>query len=179
MLGLAFFLLTSACGGDGIGPELDPIVLEGDGFTLVSEGQVTEAQATTLLDALENNAPRIMDHLQVADMPHILVRVWHGNDSDEWNATMSSSLGTVYPGATGYIWGQGEMRLLLNPNSPTEVVHEYAHLVSMQVNPSIPNNPRWLLATCVAKIVVKGCSTSNMQTKRRQANGIPRERVAQ
>ena len=36
------------------------------------------------------------------------------------------------------------MRLLWNTESPVEVVHEYAHLVSMQVNPTIPNNPRWL-----------------------------------
>lgn len=77
-------------------------------------------------------------------MPRLTIRLWAANRSGDWFSTMGSSLGTVYQGATGYLWGEGEMRLLFNPESPTEVVHEYAHLVSMQVNPTIPNNPRWL-----------------------------------
>ncbi|NJD18687.1 MAG: hypothetical protein FIA95_05310 [Gemmatimonadetes bacterium] len=57
---------------------------------------------------------------------------------------MQATLGQVSPGATGYTPAKDEMRLLLNPASPLESVHEYAHLVSWQVNPTIPNNPRWL-----------------------------------
>lgn len=141
--GLACILLA-ACGGGGTEPDVEPLTVEVDGFTLTCRGPVTRAQAQTILNALEENALRIREHLRVQEMPHILIQVWHPDGTDDWYSTMSSSLGEVYPGATGYLWGPGEMRLLLNSQTSTEVVHEYAHLVSMQVNSTLPNNPRWL-----------------------------------
>lgn len=52
-------------------------------------------------------------------------------EDDRYDA-MRASLGEVYQGATGYLVGSTEMRLLFNPDSPTEAVHKYAHLASIQ-----------------------------------------------
>ncbi|HSW28380.1 MAG TPA: hypothetical protein VLH75_02700 [Longimicrobiales bacterium] len=99
---------------------------------------------TRILDALRANADRIGGHLRVTVMPRVRVSVWAPSHRDDWNSAMQAALGQVYPGVTGYTPRNDEMRLLLNPASPLESVHEYAHLVSWQANPTIPNNPRWL-----------------------------------
>ena len=140
----ACFPGISSCSDGATGPDSGARTIETEAFTVVVHGEVSNGEIDGLLNALEFNSSRIEDHLQVRSMPHITIRVWASNRTRDWYSFMESSLGTVYEGATGYIWGEKEMRLHLNPESPVEVVHEYAHLVSMQVNPTIPNNPRWL-----------------------------------
>lgn len=44
----------------------------------------------------------------------------------------------------GYITGPTELRLLAGGNLDTDVVHEFVHAVSLDVNPRSGNNPRWL-----------------------------------
>jgi len=97
-----------------------------------------------ILGTLRENSGRVMGHLCVAAMPRVRVVLWSQARIGDWTRAMQATLGQVYPGATGYTPGRDEMRLLLNSASSLEAVHEYAHLVSMQVNPTIPNNPRWL-----------------------------------
>ena len=57
---------------------------------------------------------------------------------------MENDIGVRYTGATGYIFGMTEIRIVYNNHSPVTAVHEFAHLVTMQINNTIPNNPRWL-----------------------------------
>ena len=51
-----------------------------------------------------------------------------------------------FPGSRGYVTGDNELRLLYHRrlSAQKEAVHEFAHVVSMYVNSTIPNNPRWL-----------------------------------
>jgi hypothetical protein len=133
-----------SCSDSPSGPDAAPRTLVADGDTYVLYGEISDGEVQTLIDALADNATRIQAHLQVPMMPPLTIRIWASALSDDWYSTMRASLGTVYPGATGYLWGEAEMRLLFNAESPTEIVHEFAHLVSIQVNPTIPNNPRWL-----------------------------------
>jgi len=50
--------------------------------------------------------------------------------------------GTRYQ-ATGYITSPTELRLLAGGNLSTNVVHEFTHAVSLNMNPRFANNPRW------------------------------------
>ena len=50
------------------------------------------------------------------------------------------------PGATGYVTGREQARILFTSAAETEsvAVHEFAHIVSLFVVPNFANNPRWL-----------------------------------
>jgi hypothetical protein len=91
---------------------------------------------------LEENYDRITTHLNVGAIPQIAVKIW--TDYDEFLIDMEDDIGTIYNGATGYIYSNTELRLFYNSLTPTAAVHEFSHIVSMYVNPTIPNNPRWL-----------------------------------
>jgi hypothetical protein len=138
---------TAACLGETAGPDPAPEypwVREAGNFTLFVHEDVTPAQIDGVLGALAGNAQRIMGHLQVTQMPSIDISLWSQTRRGDWEAAMMADIGQVYPWATGYTPAANRICLLMNENSPSEAVHEYAHLVSMQVNPTIPNNPRWL-----------------------------------
>jgi len=92
--------------------------------------------------ALKENRQRIIDDLQVSEMPKVTVKIW--TDYNHFLEDMENDLGIRYTGATGYIFGPTESRLYYNNQVAVAAVHEFAHLVSMQVNSTIPNNPRWL-----------------------------------
>ena len=91
---------------------------------------------------LEENRQRIIDDLLVSGMPKVTVKIWA--DYDHFLNDMENDIGIRYTGATGYIFGSTESRLYFNNQVVVAAVHEFAHLVSMQVNMTIPNNPRWL-----------------------------------
>jgi len=92
--------------------------------------------------ALENNIDRIASDLQVEELPVVTVGMW--SDYDNFLQAMEDDLGTVYYGATGYVFGMDEIRVFQSADAPEFAVHEFSHLVSLHVNTTIPNNPRWL-----------------------------------
>jgi len=92
-------------------------------------------------DSLMASYPRITGHLQVQAMPKLTVSLWATGTA--FYAAMQRDLGQVYPGATGYLDGPRELCILYRPAAPGESVHEFAHAVSLALNPSIANNPRW------------------------------------
>ena len=92
--------------------------------------------------ALENNYQRIINDLHVADMPKVTIKIWA--DYNHFLNDMESDIGIRYTGATGYIFSFTELRIFYNNQVAVAAVHEFAHLVSMQVNSTISNNPRWL-----------------------------------
>lgn len=137
-------VLATACGDSGSEPEHDSRTIVAGEFLFIAHGGVTDADVTRILDALRGNNERIKAHLRVTTMPRVRIGVWAQSQRDDWNRAMAAATGRIFAGATGYTPAADEMRLLLNPSSPHESVHEYAHLVSWNLNPTIPNNPRWL-----------------------------------
>ncbi len=133
-----------SCGGSASEPDGYPRTTEAGDFVFLAHEGVSDSDVARILDALRGNAERIKGHLRVTAMPRVRVGLWAQSRQDDWDRAMQAALGRVYRGATGYTPARDEMRLLLNPSSPLDVVHEYAHLVSFQVNPNISNNPRWL-----------------------------------
>ena len=98
---------------------------------------------------LEANYDRITSDLRVVSLARTSVWVWQ--DRDSFYADMGTR-GPVYYGAGGYVVNGHTVSLLVVPAASAaefarEAVHEFAHVVSMAVNPSIPNNPRWLWET--------------------------------
>jgi len=104
---------------------------------------------TLVAGELEANYDRITSDLRVASLAMTSVWVWQ--DSDSFYADMGTR-GEVYYGAGGYVVNAHTVSMLVVPAaSPAEVgreaVHEFAHIVSIAVNGSIANNPRWLWET--------------------------------
>lgn len=100
--------------------------------------------------ALESDYPRITSDLRVANLPVTSVYVWQ--DSTSFYGHMQSTAGTVFQGATGWVPGPHTVSILAAPGSDAiraarAAVHEFAHVVSIAVNSSIGNNPRWLWET--------------------------------
>jgi len=148
-LGCLIFLALSlpmslSCQSTPSEPELFPRTIEADEFVFSAYEGVTDAYVSAILVALTENSDRIKEHLRITNMPRIRVSIWSQTRMNDWDNAMRAAIGQVYPGATGYTPAPDRICLLFNAASPTESVHEYAHLVSMQVNPTIPNNPRWL-----------------------------------
>ena len=117
-------------------------------FQLLGD-RVDAARLAAVADALESNYSRITADLRVAALP--VTSVWIWQDSTSFYADMASR-GTVYYGAGGYVRDAHAVSLLSAPGVASAhvargAVHEFAHVVSMAVNPRIPNNPRWLWET--------------------------------
>ena len=92
---------------------------------------------------LEKNYTRIISDLEVQNMPTVIVKIWA--DYDNFNEVMRADLGSNHvAGATGYVYNMIEIRILYGSDAPLTAVHEFAHIVTLQVNSSIGNNPRWL-----------------------------------
>jgi len=97
-----------------------------------------------LVHALEGNYERIMEDLRVPSLPQITVQVW--SDEDAYQDAMEAQLGMRFPGSRGYVTGDRELRLLYHRrlSAQKEAVHEFAHVVSLNLNSNFGNNPRWL-----------------------------------
>jgi len=111
-------------------------------FTFELHDGLSAADVQHVVDALEANHQRIVNDLRAGDMPRVTAAIWATQDS--FYGAMQQDFGETYPGATGYVSGVAELRILLNPNSAYEAVHEFVHNVSLRVNRTIANNPRWL-----------------------------------
>ena len=135
LLFLAIFLSCSS----SIDPEYN---LNKDHFEFILYDGLTTSQIININNALENNYTRICNDLQVAEMLKVTVKIW--SDYNNFLEAMENDIGIRYVGATGYIFGMYEFRIFYNAQSAVAAVNEFAHLVSMQINSSIPNNPRWL-----------------------------------
>ena len=121
----------------------DPVCeLDGEYFKFILYDGLTATNIAEISRELGNNYTRIIDDLQIQSMPKITVKIW--SDYNNFLIAMENDIGVRHTGATGYIFGMTEIRIIYNNQSAVAAVHEFAHLVTMQINSSIPNNPRWL-----------------------------------
>jgi len=145
---------ASACGGDGTpsSPSANREQLTVKLTTAHFEVRADRASSdllTHVAEQLEAHYARIISDLRVDSLATTSVWVWQ--DSDSFYADMATR-GPVYYGAGGYVVNGHTVSLLVVPAASAaefarEAVHEFAHIVSMAVNASIPNNPRWLWET--------------------------------
>lgn len=118
-------------------------------FRILADRTGTETVAA-VSDALELAWPRITSDLRVTGLPATSVWIWA--DASSFYADMQAKAGRVFQGATGWVPDAHSVSVLGRPGISANVVaraavHEFAHVVSIGVNPTIGNRPRWLWET--------------------------------
>lgn len=143
-------LMPAACGGSAVAPSQTAAgTFTSSHFTF----RYTALDATNISDiatALEHEYSRILADLAVDSMPTVNVTFY--TDHAALEAATRPAAGVVPSSAAGLVTSSTEIHLM-SPNAPawapysrmlSNLVHEFAHCVSMRVNARIPNNPRWL-----------------------------------
>ncbi len=144
---LGLFAL-GACGAQGpLAPGDAPVA--GDVPTLRYEsanfrlhgGRAPDALLREIADRLEAELPRVAADLGVSGIRPVTVKVWQ--DEAAWGAEVQRYFGRRIETA-GYVTGPDELRVLAVPQVARNAVHELCHSLSLYVNPTFANNPRWL-----------------------------------
>jgi hypothetical protein len=146
---LALFMPV-ACGGSTVAPAASV----GGTFTsshfLFRYTALDGPSISDIAASLEREYSRILTDLAVDAMPTVTVTLY--TDHAVLEAATRAAAGVLPPSASGLVTSSTEIHLM-SPNAPawgpysrmlSNLVHEFAHCVSMRVNPRIPNNPRWL-----------------------------------
>ena len=114
---------------------------ESEHFSFYFDG-FSEARIQPIIDSLEKNYDRIITDLEVDSMPVVRVKIWTSRMG--FYREMERLLGVRYSGADGYVFGPSEFHVMLVNDDAIKAVHEFAHVVSLNLNPTFANNPRWL-----------------------------------
>lgn len=106
----------------------------------VAVGNVPHETMQQIEHVVEKHYKRIIAKYQVKEMPAVTVKIWQDRDAFE------KSFGDNAEYVQGYVnqdlW---EARFFNGrPELGLGVVHEYTHLVTIALNPTFNNNPRWL-----------------------------------
>ena len=116
--------------------------------TALDSASITQTAAT-----LDRERARIMSDLGVGQLPTVTVTLYA--DRESMRAAVAPLVGSIPAFANGLITGADQIHIV-SPNAAqtwsyaegvVNIVHELAHSVSIQVNPTIGNNPRWLWET--------------------------------
>ena len=150
----AALALTTSCGSGPIQPsssssgtEQLTLKLSTAHFRVLAD----RAGTTTLqavAGALELAYPRVTADLHTGELPIVSAYVW--TDQTSFYAAMQSNIGVLFPGTKGYVFATSHVAVLavaaVGAVAET-AAHEFIHVATMAVNPSISNNPRWLWET--------------------------------
>jgi hypothetical protein len=139
---LVWLALMAACKEPGAAETAElHLSLQSAHFTFFTD-RASPAEMQAIRDTLEQRYPRIVADLGAEHMPVVRVCVW--SSANAFTDEMRRNLGTVVAGASGYVNGAAEIQLLAAGNATETAAHEFAHIVSLNVNATIGNNPRWL-----------------------------------
>jgi hypothetical protein len=150
-LAVALVLALLGCGGGGDGGTGGPAAPSATGETLslrletahfrIHAGQLSDADVRAAGEALEAIYPRVVSDLDVPTEQVVTARIWQ--DRTTWDQAVRAFFGRSFQ-TTGYVTGPGELRALATEVLGTTVRHEFCHVASLWLNPTIANNPRWL-----------------------------------
>lgn len=108
------------------------------------------ANIATIATVVEGQYARIIADLGAGAMPTVHVTLYL--DHAAMVAATQAVAGFIPAFASGLVTAEDQIHLM-SPNAPawgpfdrmvSNLVHEFAHCVSLHVNPRIGNNPRWL-----------------------------------
>ena len=114
---------------------------------LIDYTPLDDRNITTIAGAVEAQYDRILGDLRSDAMPLVHVTFY----LDHAALVSATAPITVPSWASGLATAQDQIHLM-SPNSPewapyermvSNLIHEFAHCVSMHINSRIPNNPRW------------------------------------
>ena len=151
--GVLLWALAAGCGADqtrsGPSPAQTFQEHQSANFTF----RYTSLDAANVGDTasrVEAHHARILNDLQLASMPRVTVTLYP--DSPSLLEAVRSFVGPTPFTPSGVVGGPTTVHVI-SPNHTatwsydngiTTIVHEFAHCVSLQINGSIANNPRWL-----------------------------------
>jgi len=135
---------TGGCGGSASAPSttLESLVPRARTAHFdVHAGLASEATVAEIAAALESRYGRVIADLETGEVPRITVEVW--SDEASFLTEMERFFGRRY-NATGYVTGPSVLRVLAVPQVVRNTTHEMSHAISLHVNPTFGNRPRWL-----------------------------------
>lgn len=148
--------LSAGCGGGGPpggpttpatpAPSFQTLVSTNFTFRHTAQDAATVAQTAVRVEA---EHARILRDLGLASMNRVTVTLYP--DQAALRAGVAPIVGAIPAFATGLVTGPYDVHVV-SPNAipggydvgVTTIVHEFAHCVTLVVNPSFANNPRWL-----------------------------------
>ena len=111
-------------------------------FEFIRIGEVPQESIASVSRALEANYDRILSDLGVGSLPATTVKIWSDRAAFKQEFENGGGRGGV---ADGYVNTESmELRLLDGPEVASVAIHEFAHRVTLAVNPTIAANPFWL-----------------------------------
>lgn len=122
--------------------------LEKENFIYVVHDDVPEGLVVDIDSNLQNSRRQLLEDFKLDGMPEVLVRIWDSETT--FLAEQEKAIGKRFPGSFGYVLprkgaASSEMRLLnKNQNIADTALHEYVHLITLEINPKFANNPRYL-----------------------------------
>lgn len=98
---------------------------------------------------LANAREQLLEYFWLGGMQKVVVKIW--GDEAGFLAEQEKAIGKRYPGSFGYAAPindetKREIGLLQKKGQTLSqtALHEYVHLITLEVNPKFANNPRWL-----------------------------------
>jgi hypothetical protein len=107
----------------------------------VLAGLASDDTVAQIAAGLEARYAQVVADLQTGEVARIRVEVW--KDEASFFAEMERYFGRRY-NATGYVTGPSVLRVLAVPQVVRNATHEMSHAISLRVNPTLANQPRWL-----------------------------------
>lgn len=106
----------------------------------LSVGNVPQATMEEIKKTVGTHKSRIIKNFNVRNMPAVTVKIWQDRNKFELE------FGDDAEYVQGYVVQSAWEARFFNgrPELGLGVVHEYTHLVTLALNPSFNNNPRWL-----------------------------------
>jgi len=136
-------ILLSSCSNKNDEEYIPPITIEGDCFSFVLNDGLQQSIIPSIQDKLEGNYSRVLADLEVDSMSNVTIKIW--NNETHFLDDMELAIGRRYTGATGWVYSASDIRILYrSSNASQTALHEFCHAVSLVLNSTIGNNPRWL-----------------------------------
>lgn len=137
--------VASGCGGKGVSAPsstLESLVPRARTAHFdVHAGLASESTVAEIAAGLEARYGRVIADLETGEVPRITIEVW--SDEASFLTEMERFFGRRY-NATGYVTGPSVLRVLAVPQVVRNATHEMSHAISLHVNPTFGNRPRWL-----------------------------------
>lgn len=146
-------MASPACGGSGgtgPSPPSSSYTEYSSAHFLFRHTSLDTATIAQTAATVESNVARITASLGVADTLRVTVTLYA--DRAAMQEAVRPVAGTLPSFASGLVTGPDQIHIM-SPNlgnvwtydrAVTSIVHEFAHTVSLRVNPTFANNPRWL-----------------------------------
>ena len=122
--------------------------LEKESFIYVVYDDLPEDLIIDIDKNLQNNRRKLLEYFKLDTMPKVVVRIWDSEATflDE----QEQAIGKRFPGSSGYVLPRttatmSEMGLLnRSQDIVSTALHEYVHLITLEINPTFANNPHYL-----------------------------------